>query len=66
MGFPHSQHRDSLPAQSQYSLIKNIDATRIIIQGMTGVDDPTFNYRLDICIIYFKKKTFYENTIVLL
>lgn len=56
MGFPHSQH----------SLIKNIDATRIIIQGMTGVDDPTFNYSLDICIIYLKKKTFYENTIVLL
>lgn len=66
MGFPYSQHRDSLPEQSQYSLIKNIDATRINIQGMTGVDNPSFTYRLGICIIYFFKKKFYENTIVLL
>lgn len=66
MGFLYSQHRDSLPEQSQYSLIKNIDATRINIQGMTGVDDPSFTDRLGICIIYFFKKNFYENTIVLL
>lgn len=55
MGFPHSKHRDSLPEQSQYSLIKNIDVALIIIHGMTEVDASTFNYRLGICIIYLKK-----------